>query len=338
MKSDKLFIPADWKRWIAENLLRGGAADALIEILVSNGFSRELSRLEVEVAANHPYVEAARSFVRKIKKRDWVLNAQRLLGELDGGPVVERREGLAGDEFVREYYARNRPVILVDALQGWPAIGRWNVEYLRAKCGEREVQIQAGRKANPRYEIDSAAHQRTMRFSEYLDWIAAGKVTNDYYMTANNAGATGAVLQDLASDMDGLPEYLDPAQAARQTFFWFGPAGTVTPLHHDLTNNFMAQIVGRKQIKLISPAHLPMIYNDFHCYSAVDLDHVDFAAFPDFRGVTVHEITLHPGDLFFLPVGWWHHVRGLDVTITITCTNFRARNDFSSFYDTYGAI
>jgi hypothetical protein len=54
--------------------------------------------------------------------------------------------------------------------------------------------------------------------------------------------------------------------------------------------------------------------------------------------VKIHDITLHPGELFFLPVGWWHHVRGLDVSITLTCTNFRARNDFASFYETYGEI
>ncbi len=40
MTSDKLFIPADSKRWIAENLLRGGGPDGLTEILAKDGFSR----------------------------------------------------------------------------------------------------------------------------------------------------------------------------------------------------------------------------------------------------------------------------------------------------------
>lgn len=112
----------------------------------------------------------------------------------------------------------------------------------------------------------------------------------------------------------------------------------MTPVHHDLTNNFMAQVVGRKQIKLISPLHQPLLYNHLHCYSEVDLDNIDFDRFPLFRQVKIHEVTLHPGELLFLPVGWWHHVRALDASITITYTNFRERNDFASVYETYGEI
>ena len=42
--------------------------------------------------------------------------------------------------------------------------------------------------------------------------------------------------------------------------------------------------------------------------------------------------------MLFLPVGWWHYVRGLDITITMTFTNFVFDNDFYSFYSTYGEI
>ncbi len=105
-----------------------------------------------------------------------------------------------------------------------------------------------------------------------------------------------------------LPEYLVPEHRHGSLFFWMGPVGTVTPVHHDLTNNFMAQVIGRKLVKLISPAHLPLVYNDFHCYSAVDLNNIDYARYPLFKHVRIEEVVLEPGDLLFLPVGWWHHV------------------------------
>ena len=38
------------------------------------------------------------------------------------------------------------------------------------------------------------------------------------------------------------------------------------------------------------------------------------------------------------PVGWWHYVRGLEVSITMTFTNFVFDNDFYSIYRTYGDI
>jgi len=43
-------------------------------------------------------------------------------------------------------------------------------------------------------------------------------------------------------------------------------------------------------------------------------------------------------DLLFLPVGWWHHVRGLEISITMTFTNFVFDNDFHSTYRTYQGI
>jgi len=100
----------------------------------------------------------------------------------------------------------------------------------------------------------------------------------------------------------------------------------------------MAQVVGRKHIRLIPPYELPHLYNHRHCYSQVNLDHIDYDRFPSFHNVRVIDVTLSPGQLLFLPVGWWHHVTGLDISITMTFTNFVFDNDFYSFYTTHGEI
>ena len=100
----------------------------------------------------------------------------------------------------------------------------------------------------------------------------------------------------------------------------------------------MAQVTGRKRIRMVSPANLPLVYNHRHCFSRVDLDNVDYAEFPDFRDAHVIDLELNPGELLFLPVGWWHHVVALDASITITFTNFRGTNDFTAFYKTYSDI
>jgi ribosomal protein L16 Arg81 hydroxylase len=78
--------------------------------------------------------------------------------------------------------------------------------------------------------------------------------------------------------------------------------------------------------------------NEFHCYTDMDLENVDSRRFPQFKEARVIDVVIGPGDLLFLPVGWWHHVRALDVSITVTFTDFVVNNDFHTGYTTYGDV
>ncbi len=97
----------------------------------------------------------------------------------------------------------------------------------------------------------------------------------------------------------------------------------------------MAQVIGRKHVKLVPMHDTAYIYNTVHCYSDVDGSDVDDARFPKMRDAQVHECTLAPGELLFIPIGWWHYVEGLDTTATMSFTNFRRDNDFAENYTTY---
>lgn len=328
-------LPDEWRQWLALNLARGAAETDLIQVLVNEGFPEIKVRLEVELAASHPYVMAAKSLASQIKKRDWVLDSLSIMKESsqDYGRVPRHRH-LSRDEFFENYYYQNRPVIISGVLDHWPALTRWTPEYLKSRCGERMVEVQFDRDTDPEYEINCEHHKKLMPFSEYVDRVHQPEETNNFYMTANNSGINGAALRDLWEDVPVLTEYLD-ASDPHAGFFWYGPKGTVTPLHHDLTNNFMAQVRGRKRIRMIPPTRLPQIYNFRHCFSQIDLANIDYERFPDFRNVPILDFMLEAGDLLFLPVGYWHHVTGMEISITMTYTNFLRFNHFGSFYTTY---
>jgi ribosomal protein L16 Arg81 hydroxylase len=67
----------------------------------------------------------------------------------------------------------------------------------------------------------------------------------------------------------------------------------------------------------------------------VDGGAIDYDSFPSMRQAQLIECSLAPGELLFLPIGWWHYVEGLDASVTMTFTNFLRSNDFSRHYDTY---
>lgn len=328
----------EWRRWIAENLLLEGSPASILTTLVASGFSQQESQREIDLATNSPYLIGARRLSNRLRKREWVLEIHKRLNRLlPSGGTVEIRDRLGRDEFLRDYYTTNRPVVIRGMLDHWQALRLWTPEYLRQKYGDRVVEVQAGRNRNPRYEIESTHHRRQMFLRDYVDLITSVEATNDVYITANNSSHNATMLRELWNDFDQIPEYLD-SNSARKGFFWFGPAGTITPLHHDLTNNFMAQVYGRKLVKLIPSCDLPYVYNDVHCYSQVDLGKIDENRFPDMRQVRVIDCVISPGDLLFLPVGWWHYVKGLDISITLTFTNFLFDNDFHVDYSTYQEV
>lgn len=333
-----------WRRWVAENLMLDVRPDEIVQTLAAQGFALEVAVREVQSAMSSPYLTGARQGVdvlqNRLAKRQWVLEIYRKLNRQQAGEhgaQIARCHRLSGEAFFEQYYFRNRPVIITGMMDHWPAMQRWSYDYLREQCGEAQVEIQMGRGSDANYELNSLQHKSQVRFADYVDMVESAGSTNDFYMTANNSSRNKQALRALWQDVRLWPEYLD-TQSPDDGFFWFGPAGIKTPFHHDLTNNFLAQIKGRKRVKLIPACELAYVYNNRHCYTPVDGSAPDLERFPLMAQAQMMECELQPGEILFLPVGCWHYVEGLDASISMSFINFRQDNDYSSFYQTYQAV
>jgi len=104
--------------------------------------------------------------------------------------------------------------------------------------------------------------------------------------------------------------------------------GTVTPLHHETSNILLAQVAGRKRYRLIPSSQWQYVYNSQGVFSEVDCENPDLNRYPKFRDANTIDIVVDPGEVLFMPVGWWHHVRALDVSMTVSFTNFVFPNHF----------
>jgi len=212
------------------------------------------------------------------------------------------------------YVRRGRPVVITGALDDWPA-RRWSPEYLKSEYGDRVMPVAPIRDGKVVYGAEFGVRYDQIRFGEWLDGLLAGSPPPYYAMFHVHE-----VLPDLAHDLR-VPPFCPPAPWST-TRFWMSPADTGSPMHQDLPDNLLAQLIGRKRIVLVPPrdswrmyrhpltSHLPQ-------YSRVDVENPDFVRFPRFARARRIVVELAPGDLLYLPRLWWHQARSLDFSVSV---------------------
>jgi hypothetical protein len=331
-------VDDEWRRWIAENLMLDSTVESMTESMVASGISREEASQEIQDASNSPYVRGAEHLRNRLKKREWLLGTYRKINRLNPeSDIIPRRHRLSRGQFLDEYYSTNRPVIITGMMEDWPALKKWNLDFFVENFGNREIEVQFGRNAGENYEIEREKYLKMVNVADFVEMVRTAGNTNDFYLTANNNSSNKKVLSELWNDIVQIPEYLngnDPMGG----FFWMGPKGTVTPFHHDLTNNFMAQVLGRKKVKIAPSWDMPLMRNDFHVFSRLDGRVTPPQPQAGPGQPQILECILEPGEILFLPIGCLHYVEGVEISVTVSFTNFVFNNDFSSFYTTYHQV
>ena len=330
-------MPQPDKRMLLAEGLAAGDDDALLHArLVEAGVSAAAAKYEVDRLAKDPMAAMLRQQAARMAKQDWLFaNQQRLAFEAEGGFALDMLEKPDTELFYRHYYEANRPAKLTGIIDHWPALTRWSLDHFDTVAGNNVVEAQGERGRDPEYELDKDDHRRLVRFGELIDWLRKDEASNDIYLTAYNSGNNAAALAPLWDDM--APVALLDDRRERDGFFWLGPRGTLTPWHHDLTNNLLVQVIGRKRVRMAPPWAFARMRNSRHCFSDWGNDPLP-AGEGDGAMPPVLETIIGPGEGIFLPVGWWHQVEALDLSASMSFTSFRRPNAHVEDYRSWGAI
>jgi hypothetical protein len=226
--------------------------------------------------------------------------------ELDATVARVRERELDFDS----YAGAGRPVVIVGGCTHWP-LAKLPLERLLEHAGDSEISL-----LRSEYDTDASATPRYERskLRDYAGELLAGNAV-ETYLAAN-------ALPDALEPLVERPRWF-PFHAFANTRFWLGPAGSGLRLHRDLVDNFIAQVMGSKELTLYAPDQASRLYpvriggNPFYQPSAVDTRAPDPQRHPRFGDARAVQVELAAGDLLYLPAGWWHEVRNLELALSI---------------------
>lgn len=168
-------------------------------------------------------------------------------------------------EFFQEYLLRSRPVIIENAIAGWPAMQKWTMEYFHEEIGSKEVHLKLtpdgvfeGVEAASLWSgyhddwIPEAVKSQLefpdlvvvrpatteMKFSSFLDLISSGNRTYSAYLEYSSIFQ---YMPQLVADVAELP-MVQGRLELRHLNMWLSDGNTIGKLHFDPYDNLLCQV------------------------------------------------------------------------------------------------
>ena len=233
--------------------------------------------------------------------------------------LLSKNNCLSIADFKTKFRINRTPVIISNSFD-WNALKIWNIPYFKNKYPDKKVALDF-------YSLTEKQEWAAMelKLPEALDLICnnADKNKKHYLMQKSIAEEFSELLSDIC-----LPIYANQ-NVKHITNLWIGESGIISQPHYDCSDNFLTQILGRKRVRLFPPSASNNMYahaidDDMlgdkscsHISKIEDTDLVNYDDFPNFKTATCFEGIIYPGDLLFIPAGWWHEVKSLDMSISV---------------------
>ena len=228
---------------------------------------------------------------------------------------VDVVDDISSEQFKKEYYNQNKPVVLRNLSKQWPAYTKWTWEYLKQVAGTKSIPIYNNIKSDAYTPINKADGYTT--FGEYIDMISKGPA--EWRIFFFNIFAHAPQLKE---DFTWPSEYVKGFLKSMPSMF-AGGKGSITHMHFDidLPNLIHTQFIGRKRVLLFPNEEQHKLYRkpfevlslaDFSNYYDSEKSKVDTVKFPALELAKGYDVILEHGDTLFMPSGFWHHMEYIE--------------------------
>jgi Cupin-like domain len=229
-------------------------------------------------------------------------------------PELQVRKGLSLDEFESEFRHKQRPVLLQGSVCNWPAVHKWNFDFLSEKCSRARVLINTHSPTAPR----SVTIEEFVRLARHSAPGDSPIYLQEWYFQDDCPLLSDDIKEIPERHYDFKHKLYGPV-IGNTTSLWIGQKGAITIFHRDASyaDVIHAQIYGSKVWYIFGP-------NEH-----VDLDNdgsPDFETYLSSHTPIVTHCVTRPGDVLYLPARWYHRLRLLEDSIGLSCAALDERN------------
>jgi hypothetical protein len=228
---------------------------------------------------------------------------------------IDTVENISAEDFAVNYLKPRRPLIIKELTNNWPARQKWTSDYMKEVVGSKTVPLYDNSKADPSKPINAKAAE--MPFDEYIDLIMS-QPTELRIFFFNIFKHAPQLLNDVVLPKDLMGGFLESMPA-----MFFGGSNSVTFLHYDidLPHIFHTHFVGRKHVILFENKWKRRLYclpNATYALEDYDVLNPDMEKFPALEGIKGTEAFLEHGDTLFMPTGYWHWMKYLSGSFSLS--------------------
>ena len=218
---------------------------------------------------------------------------------------IPRVKTLTKEEFIKFYFKPQKPVVIEQFIEHWPAYTKWNLEYMKSIAGDKIVPLYDDRPVDYKDGFNEA-HAK-MKMSDYVDLLKSEPTKYRIFLW-NILKEVPQLQNDFEFPdfglklMKGLP------------MLFFGGRDSYTFMHYDidLANIFHFHFEGKKQIILFDQKQNNYLYKVPHSLITredIDFSNPDLEKWPALKSSKGYITELNHGEILYMPEGYWHYMR-----------------------------
>ncbi|NHF58763.1 cupin-like domain-containing protein [Flavobacteriaceae bacterium TP-CH-4] len=218
---------------------------------------------------------------------------------------IPRVPTITKEEFIQHYFKPQKPLVVERAVEHWPAISKWSLDYMSKVAGHKVVPLYDDRPVH--HEDGFNEPHAEMKMTDYINLLKSEPTR--YRIFLWNIFKEVPALQN---DFD-YPDFGLKLQKKLPMLF-FGGRDSYTFMHYDidLSNIFHFHFEGKKECILFPQSETKYLYKVPHSlitHESIDFSQPDLERWPSLRKANGYKTYLNHGEMLYMPEGYWHYMK-----------------------------